>query len=219
MPTPLRPYAQSPARLILQIVADLAALAWTALWVWVAVGVHAGLLALASAGFRLRDGAGGIASGLGNAGDGVRRTPLVGDSLAAPLGSAGSAANQVADSGQQVGDRLTGAAVPVAVAVAIAGAVPILLPWLLARWRFARRAGSTAAILRRPGGERLLALRAMTNRPVPKLLVLDPDPVAAWERGDPDVTEALAALELRATGLRPSPRVIKQLPRDQATSS
>jgi len=204
MPSPLRPYAQSPVRLMLQVVADLLAVAWTAAWIWIAVAVHAGLATLGSAGFRLRDGAGGIASGLGHAGSEVRRTPLVGDALAAPLGSAGSAAGTVADAGQQFGDRLTGAALPVAVAVAIAGAVPFVLPWLAARWRYARRAGATAALLGQPGGQRLLALRAMAGRPAPRLLAIDPDPVAAWERGDPQLTAALAALELRALGLRPT---------------
>jgi len=205
MPSPLRPYAQSPLRLTLQVGADLLAVAWTALWIWIATLIHAGLVTLGSAGFRLRDGAGGIASGLGHAGDGVRKTPLIGDALAAPLGSAGSAAGQVAGAGQDFGDRLTGAALPVAVAVAIAGAVPFVLPWLAARWRYARRAGATAALLSRPGGQRLLALRAMSGRPAARLLAIDPDPVAAWDRGDPAVTAALAALELRALGLRPAP--------------
>jgi hypothetical protein len=204
MPTPLRPYAQHPVRLTAQVVADLIVLTWTAAWIWVAVAIHGGMLTLASAGFHLRDGAGGVASNLGSAGDGVRKTPLVGDTLAAPLAGAGSAAGQVASAGQEFGDRLTGAALPVAIAVAIAGAVPFVLPWLIVRWHYARRAGATAALLDRPGGQRLLALRAMTGRPTARLLALHPDPVGAWDRGDPEVTAALAALELRALGLRPA---------------
>jgi len=203
MPTPMRPYAQSPVRLTLQVVADAFAVAWTVAWIWVATLFHAGMLTLASAGFRLRDGAGGVSSSLGHAGDSVRKAPLVGDTLASPLQSAGSAAGQAASAGQDFGDRLTGAALPVAIVIALLGALPIVLPWLAARWRYARRAGATVAILRRPGGQRLLALRAMVNRPPARLLALDPDPVGAWDRGDERVTSALVALELRALGLRP----------------
>src|SRR5690349_11980190 len=208
MATPLRPYAEAPMRRGLQILADVLAVLWAALWIWIATLVHAGMESLASAGFRLQDGAGGLASGLGQAGDAMRRTPLVGDALAAPLGSAGSAASGVADAGHQFGDHLTAAALPVALLVVVLGTLPVLLPWGFARWRYARRAGSTAVLLAQPGGRRLLALRAMAGRPTARLLAVDPDPVAAWDRNDPQVTEALARLELRALGMRgaPSPR-------------
>ena len=42
----------------------------------------------------------------------------------------------------------------------------------------------------------------MTNRPVRRLLRVTPDPAAAWRRDDREVVQALAALELRALGLR-----------------
>lgn len=204
MPVPLRLYAQTPARRAGQICLDAVVLAWAVVWIWVATLVHRGMITLASAGFQLRDGAGGVASNLGRAGSEVRQAPLIGGTLAAPLGSAGSAAGQVADAGRQFGDRLTGASLVVAVAIAVAGALPVLIPWLTCRWRYARRAGSTAALVRRPGGQRLLALRALTGRPTARLLAVHDDPVTAWDEGDPEVTAALAALELRALGLRPA---------------
>jgi hypothetical protein len=202
MATPLRPYAQAPMRRGLQVLADVLVVAWTVGWIWVATLVHGGMEALASAGFRLRDGAGGVASNLDQAGESMRRTPIVGDALAAPLGSAGSAAGDVADAGRQFGDHLSTAALPVAVLVVVLGCLPVVLPWAYARWRYARRAGSTALLLQQPGGQRLLALRAMAGRPTARLLAVCPDPVDAWDRNDPQVTAALANLELRALGMR-----------------
>ena len=49
----------------------------------------------------------------------------------------------------------------------------------------------------------LFALRALANRPLPRLTEISPDPVEAWRRGDSEVVRALAALELRSIGLRP----------------
>ncbi|HEY6797150.1 MAG TPA: hypothetical protein VI248_20960 [Kineosporiaceae bacterium] len=199
---PLRPYAMDPLRCSLQLCADALVLAWTAGWVWLAHLVHDGILVLASAGFTLQDGAGGLESGLNRARDGVHRTPWAGGTLAAPFDAAGSAAGKVADAGLAFGDGLRSAALPVAVALALLGSLPIALPWLAVRWRYARRAGATQVLLRQPGGQRLLALRAMAGRPPTTLLAVHPDPVLAWEDGDPEITAALAALELRALGLR-----------------
>jgi hypothetical protein len=199
---PLRPYASDPVRLLLQVGADVLVLAWIAAWVLLGRLVHDGLLVLASAGFTLRNGAGGIAGGLDRARDQVHRVPWGGDALATPFGAAGSAAGQVAGAGSQFGDRLTSAALPVAVLLVVLGVLPVVLPWVAVRGRYARRAGATQALLRRPGGHRLLALRAMAGRAPAKLLAVHPDPVGAWDDGDPEVTAALAALELRALGLR-----------------
>ncbi|MCU1424066.1 MAG: hypothetical protein JWM51_357, partial [Microbacteriaceae bacterium] len=51
-------------------------------------------------------------------------------------------------------------------------------------------------------GRDLLALRALTGQKLSMLASVDPDPVAAWRRGDPDVVRALAALELKSSGIR-----------------
>jgi hypothetical protein len=53
-----------------------------------------------------------------------------------------------------------------------------------------------------PGGEQLLALRALANRPLRKLTSVSLDPVGAWRRGDIIAIRGLAALELRSAGIR-----------------
>ena len=80
------------------------------------------------------------------------------------------------------------------------GALPVLLMWLPLRLRYARLARS--AVTARAVDTDLLALRAITRRPVRRLLKIAPDPAAAWRRDDRDVVRALAALELRSLGLR-----------------
>jgi hypothetical protein len=199
---PLRPYADRPGRFALQVVGDVLVAAWTAAWIWVAFQVHDAVVTLSGIGVRLRDGAGGISSNLAEAGNGVRRVPLVGDALAHPLTSAAGAAQHVAGAGQQLATDLTGFALWLAVGVAVLAIVPLAGPWLALRWRYARRAGAAAGLATSPGGARLLALRAMANQPARRLIAIDPDPVAAWDRRDPAVITALARLELRQMGLR-----------------
>ncbi|MGR0317913.1 hypothetical protein [Agromyces sp. ZXT2-3] len=65
------------------------------------------------------------------------------------------------------------------------------------------RAGRTTAVLARPGGADLLALRALTGRSLVGVLAADPDAaVTGWREGDPDTIRALAALEAGAVGVR-----------------
>jgi hypothetical protein len=43
----------------------------------------------------------------------------------------------------------------------------------------------------------------MAHQPMHVLARISDEPVAAWRRGDDDVVQALAALEMRSVGLRP----------------
>lgn len=45
-------------------------------------------------------------------------------------------------------------------------------------------------------------MRALANRPLPKLASVSLDPVGAWRRDDAVTIRGLAALELRAAGIR-----------------
>jgi hypothetical protein len=186
----------------LQLTADTAVVGWAAAWTWVAVHVHGVVLGVASVSFRLRDGAGGISRNLDSAGKGVDRVPLVGDSLSTPLTSAGGAADTVAGAGGQLGEGISAAATPIAVAVVAATVLPLVVPWFVLRWRYARRAGASMDLSVTGAGARLLALRAIAGQPAHRLARVDPDPVAAWTRGDPTVIAELADLELRRLGLR-----------------
>jgi hypothetical protein len=201
----LRPYATTPGRAVLQIAADAAVLAWV--WVWVRLGraVHDAVTSVGDVGYDLKGGAAGVRDGLVGAAGDAGRLPFVGDALGTPLNAAGGAAGTIADAGQALGDRVTGLALPLALVVALAPVLSVVLLWAPARYRFARRAGETALLARMPGGDSLLALRALANRPLHQLAGTAPDAVDAWRRGDPEVVARLAALELRRSGVARAP--------------
>jgi len=77
-----------------------------------------------------------------------------------------------------------------------------MMPWLFLRVRFFRRKWTALALASTPAGEQLLALRALANRPLAKLAAIHGDPVGAWRVQDPGAIHGLAALELRAAGVR-----------------
>jgi hypothetical protein len=196
------PYAATPGRALVQATSDLLVVLWLVLWFIIGRAVHTAVAAFAEVGRKVEGGANGIAGNLDSAGNGAGKIPLVGDTVSKPLTAAGNAARDLAGAGHGLDTRATTLAVILALAVAIPPALAVLVPWLLLRLRFARRAGAAAELSRTPGGDRLLALRALTNRPLNRVLTVGDDPVEAWRRGDPDTIRQLAALELRAVGLK-----------------
>jgi hypothetical protein len=201
----LQPYADIPTRRIAQIVADLLVLAWAALWVWIAVIVHGVIVQLAGLGYAVQGRATDVANGLSAAGEGASRVPLVGDDLSRPLAKAGQAATNVAGTGRQAGELITWLSWPMAVAVISAPVLFVCGTWVILRLRYAYRAGAVAALAAVPAGQRLLALRALSTRSLPRLLRVHADPLTAWVQGDPVVVAGLARLELSRLGVRPRP--------------
>ena len=65
-----------------------------------------------------------------------------------------------------------------------------------------RRGGLAAGAARGPDPD-LLALNALTRRPMSRLRVV-PNPADGWRRGDAAVVSALAEVELAALGLWPA---------------
>lgn len=198
------PYAATPGRALVQAAADLGVVLWVVAWYYVARAVHTAIAAIATVGADVESGANGISSNLDGAGDSAGSIPLAGDALAKPLNAAASAAQEIADAGHGLDERATTLAILLAVAVSLPPILAVVVPWLLLRLRFARRAGATAALARTSGGEDLLALRALANRPMRKLLSVADDPLEGWRTGDPEVVGRLAALELRSSGLKPA---------------
>jgi hypothetical protein len=196
------PYASTPGRATIQVAADVCVVLWVILWVFVGRAVHTAITAIAEVGRRVEGGANGIAGNLDSAGDSAGRVPLIGDPLSAPLRAAGDAARNIAGAGAGLYDKATWLAMVLALAVAIPPVLGVVVPWLLLRLRFARRAGAAADLARTPGGEQLLALRALANRPLARLTAISPDPVQAWREGDPVAVRELAAMELRSAGIR-----------------
>ena len=200
----LRPYSVSVPRAVLQVGTDLAVLVWCWLWVTIGTAVHDAVTAVGNVGYRLEGGANGVRGGLDGAAGDASRLPLVGDAFGAPLRAAAGAADTIANAGRDLGDRVTGMALPLALVITLAPVLAVVLVWLPARYRFARRAGETAALARLPGGESLLALRALATMPVHEIARISPDAAEAWRRDDREVVARLAALEQRRCGVRPA---------------
>lgn len=195
------PYATTPGRLLAQLFSDLLIAAWTAVWVLVGLLVHKAVALIAAVGGQVQSGAQGVADNLRSAGGSAGHIPLIGDALSKPLTGASAAALEVADAGHSLDTTAGWLAVVLAVAVAAAPIAIVGMPWLMLRLRFFRRKRAVLALAATPGGEQLLALRALTNRPLEKLAAVSPDPAGAWRQADHRVMHGLAALELRSAGL------------------
>jgi len=196
----MRFYAERPGRAALQLLADLGAVGWIWLTAFTARTVHGFVLALQAP----ADALAGAGESVRTAFDGAARTaatvPFVGDELARALGVGSGAGDSLVAAGNEQAEAIAHVAFGTTVATVVLGAMPVLFVWLPLRLRYARLAGS--AVTARAVDSDLLALRAITRRPVRSLLRVAPDPAASWRRDDRDAVHALAALELRSLGLR-----------------
>lgn len=195
------PYATTPARLFGQLISDFVVGVWVAVWVIVGMAVHSAVAAIANFGGDVESGANGIAGNLKDAGENAGSVPLIGDALSSPLEAAAGFAGDIAGAGAQLNSTATWLAWLLALAVAAPPIMAIAAPWLVLRLRFARRKWVALTLARTPAGEQLLALRALANRPLAKLVAVNDDPVGAWRIQNAEAIAGLAALELRAAGV------------------
>ncbi|PFG38599.1 hypothetical protein ATJ97_1083 [Georgenia soli] len=194
-------YADLPARRARQVAGDALVAAWVVVCVLLGRSVHD---LLASAAEPLRSAAqvgSGIEDGMGDAGRGAGRVPLLGEQLSRPFEAVASAGGQLRDAGVAGAERVEALAVLVGILLALLLALLVVLPWLGTRLRYAARAGGVRRLQDEPGGADLLALRALTLRPERSLAVVGPAAAAAWRAGDDATTAALAALETERWGV------------------
>lgn len=203
----MKVYAERPWRLTRQIVADLVLASWSLFWIWAAVWLYHFVQQLAVPGQKLESGGDRLAANLSDAQQKAQSVPLVGRQLGAPFGSAAEAAQGIADAGRSqqavVGDLAT----VLGWFTALAPIMLALVLWIPFRAFWIRSATAAARIRKRSGGAELLALRALANAPLRRIMDIDDDVVTGWRNGEPGCVEALARLELRRLGLRPGPAI------------
>jgi hypothetical protein len=196
-------YADLPGRRTLQILADLAVVAWACLWAWAGRAVHDATMALAAPGHQLEDAGSGFREQMTTAGNSVGDLPLVGDRVAAPFRQASGAGTTIEQAGTGLVDAVTNLANTLGWVTALVPITIVTLVWLALRGRFVRRATAAQRFVDDAADLDLFALRAMAGQPMRKLAAISPDPTGAWRRGDQAVIRALALLELRDSGLHP----------------
>jgi len=196
-------YAQTPARRLRQVTGDLLLVAWILVCAWAGLQVQDATLELAAPGYQLTESATGLSGAMQDAGGSLDDVPVIGDDVRAPFDSAAGAADRLAEVGRDQVQAVERLALWLGLSVA---AIPILLACLVhvpRRVRFARRASAGARFVDAGEDLDLFALRALAHQPLHVLARISDDPAGAWRRGDRAVTDRLAELELRASGLRP----------------
>ncbi|OBK24337.1 hypothetical protein A5634_03095 [Mycobacterium asiaticum] len=196
------PYSTRPFRLFGQLISDITISVWTVIWVFIGLAVHDAIATIAEAGRQVETGARGVAGNLASAGNGAHNVPLLGDALGKPLDAASQAALDIAGAGHSLDTTASWLAWVLGLAVATPPILAVTAPWLFLRLRFFRRKWTVTALARTAAGQQLLALRALANRSPAKLAAVSADPVGGWRYEDPMVIRGLAALELRAAGIR-----------------
>jgi hypothetical protein len=199
-------YADRLPTAIRQLLTDIAVVIWVYAWIRAGLWVHDTVLKLGLPGQKLESAGSGIADNLADAGGKVGRVPLVGDQLTKPFTGAANAARSLADAGRQQQEIVGNVALVLALMAVAVPLALVLFIWLPLRLRWMRRAGVASAVQEEPAGRDLLALRALATRPLNQLAALGPDIAGAWRAGDQSAVDALAALEVRTLGLRPTAR-------------
>lgn len=192
-------YADRPVRLTRQLIADLLAVGWVALWIWVATTAHDWVLELRAPGDGLVNAGGDIRDVFTNAASKAKGVPFVGEDLSGALGNGTKAGETLIGVGNTQIGVVQDTALWLAVALVTIPVLFLLITWLPLRLRYALKAGNTAKLRDKPD---LLALRALTSLKPRDLAKFPNDPAVGWRTGDTDVIDELARRQLAALGVR-----------------
>ena len=196
-------YSEVPAARARQVVGDVVAVAVVVLAVVAGVAVAGAISALAEVGRTVERAGAGLQGTLADAAEALDGLPLVGGAASAPFTSASGAGATLVDAGRQQQELVGQLALVAGLAVALVPVLVVLRSWGARRLAFVRRARDVRRLAAGPGGDDLLALRALAGQEARVLRSVADDPVGGWRRGDPATVRALADLALRDAGLRP----------------
>lgn len=195
-------YSNTPTRRTIQIVIDLVLLIWVAALCWLAWAVGSSMRNLAEAGRQMRDGGTTFDEQMRTLAQKAGDIPLVGSSLQEPFQSAAGAGVSVRDAGQTFATSIDRLGWLLTATIALSALFVAVMLWLGLRLPWVRRASVASRRLQMPGGDTLLAWDALEASKPASLLAVHPDPVAAWQHGDPAAVRGLADLRLAQLGLR-----------------
>lgn len=194
-------YADAPVRRTRQLLADVLFVIWLVLWVWVGHVVQHGTAELAGVGRQTDESATSLASGLTSAGDSLRDLPVVGGGVAEPFDQMSSASQALAEAGRSQVTAVNRLSWVLGISITLIPILTVGAFFVPMRWRFVREATAGARYIDAAEDLDLFALRAMARQPMYVLAKISDDPAGAWRAGDREIITALAALELRDSGL------------------
>ncbi|WP_375388379.1 hypothetical protein [uncultured Amnibacterium sp.] len=203
----MRLYSDFGGRRASQVLGDLAAIATVVVGVVVAVALHDAIAAFKGIGADVTRSGKDFSSTMSDIGSRLSGVPLIGGGISAPFSSASDAGGTLAAAGTSWQAGVDHLATLVGWTVALLVVLVVLVGWVRPRLVGAVRRAAVARLATASASLDLLALRALATRSATVVTGIDEDVVAAWRRGDPAVIRRLAALELKASGVRlPDPR-------------
>jgi hypothetical protein len=195
-------YSDFGGRRLYQVLGDIAAIVVIVLGIVVAVAIHNAIAAFKSIGADVTRSGTDFSSTMSDIGSKLAGVPLIGGGISAPFSTASDAGGTLADAGTSWQGGVEHLATLVGWTVAALVVLVVLVGWVRPRLVAAFRRAAVARLAAASPSLDLLAFRALATRPATAVTRLDEDVVAAWRRGDPEVIRRLAALELKASGVR-----------------
>lgn len=198
-------YARRPWRLLGQLTADIAVVAWGIIWWFVGRFVDGAVRAVAVPARRTAETASSMGAEFRTAASQAGAVPVIGDQLRRPFDGAADSLGGLAASVLAQAASIERLATIVGWLVFIIPVAIVVAIWLPNRVRFFVRARAAQLFIDSAADLDLFALRAMATQPMQVLARISSDPVSAWRRGDTEVISQLAGVELKRVGLKPPP--------------
>ena len=195
-------YSDFGGRRVYQVLGDVVAVAVLVAGIVVAVAIHDAIAAFTGIGRDVARSGNDFSSTMRDIGDRLSGVPLIGGGISAPFGSASDAGGTLARAGTDWQEGVERLATLVGWTVAALVVLVVLVGWVRPRLVGAVRRAAVARLASSSPSLDLLALRALVTRPARVVARVDDDVVGAWRRGDQEVVRRLAALELKASGVR-----------------
>lgn len=201
----MRIYSDFAARRTVEVVGDLVAIAVVVVGILVAVALHDAIATVGTVGRSFETSGQDFSDSMTDIGANLSGVPLIGTGIAAPFDGASAAGQTLAAAGRSFQNGVATLAAFAGWTVGGLVVLVVVLGWIRPRLAASVRRQRLARLAASAPTRDLLAFRALANRPPRQLAGLD-DPVGGWRAGRTATVDALAALELRASGVRLRPQ-------------
>lgn len=193
-------YAELPAQRTRQVILDLIALAWCALWIRLGMSLHDLLDKLSAAGRLLIDAGKDLQETTSSVQDAVVRVPVIGSFLKERFNGLAGVGRSLQESGVSQLRTVDTLSMWLGVVVALLPILLVLWMWINRRASWIRDASAAVRLRADSENQYLFALRAITSRPLTALRSPTArEAIRAFHAGD---YAPLARLELKEMGLR-----------------